>query len=548
MTHHGDVLVQPVPQDLHLGIARSDLRISLQCFGHNGTQQSCVFIERLSSIGKTFILSRVPPNLIHHQESQDFQDHGDNHFAKHCTTVLLARVLFGSRVSDSSAGPELLDDVFTYREGSPSVFPCDPWDKHMLPNIWLQLSEPVELGFGPKTEMWSPRGGRSRRFLHLLVLSFASAITTLCRNEYAHYLGRIPCNVRTFTRFGNDDNRISTFTEAYSDGELNYHLSSLVGGANATVRSTGSSLRPLITESEFGSVPQSSFQSLEVQSFDFQGSFWPVYELPETRLGHASARQFSLPDTKWSFVNLSPENSDYQPKHTELVHSSCLSMTRLPYCSTLDAQILPKLVHCGLGLHMDANVLGSFASRAHALKDVYRIAYQRLIILSVPFGPWTSNSCGRAPQSLQASLVSNSSDRAHDSSVRLAMISAAFVYARIVIELTVDLSFSFPGLSLSLPGPFSSRFRRAGFSSKPYSRRFIPRYCILDEMRSIPLTQLAKHFAQPAHVRVHAQSVAEAASVVLSLSLDNGLEHLRYISHTNPSALCLTGILESLTA
>ncbi|KAJ7676172.1 hypothetical protein B0H17DRAFT_1140036 [Mycena rosella] len=92
------------------------------------------------------------------------------------------------------------------------------------------------------------------------------------------------------------------------DSETNRHLSP--GGAEATARSTGSSLRSSITESEFDSAQHSSFHSLDVKSFHYQSSFWPARGLPKTKPSRAT-RQFSLPGTKWSFVELSTGSSEY---------------------------------------------------------------------------------------------------------------------------------------------------------------------------------------------------------------------------------------------
>ncbi|KAJ7809335.1 hypothetical protein B0H14DRAFT_2608145 [Mycena olivaceomarginata] len=96
------------------------------------------------------------------------------------------------------------------------------------------------------------------------------------------------------------------------------HLSP--GGAEATARSTGSSLRSSIAESAFGAAQHSSFHSLDVKSFHYQGSFWPARGLPETKPSRAT-RHLSLPGTKWSFVELSTGSSEYQLGHTELALS-----------------------------------------------------------------------------------------------------------------------------------------------------------------------------------------------------------------------------------
>jgi hypothetical protein len=173
------------------------------------------------------------------------------------------------------------------------------------------------------------------------------------------------------------------------DSELNHYSSLVVGESETTARSTGSSLRSSITESKFGSVSRAlqqsptSFDLLNAGSY-YQGSLWLARGPLETKLGSAT-RQLRLPGTKRSFVELSTGNSEHQPEHGELVHSSCVSMNQCLCCSAFNAPAPPKLAHCCIGLHKDANIFFSFASQAQTSNDVHRVAYQRLIILAVNF-------------------------------------------------------------------------------------------------------------------------------------------------------------------
>ncbi|KAJ7725506.1 hypothetical protein B0H14DRAFT_2641299 [Mycena olivaceomarginata] len=323
MTHRGNVLVQLVQQDLHLGIARGHLRISLRCFGHKGIQESCVFVERLSSIGEKFILGRMPPNPFHRQESRNviasMEPFQSGHFRlfwsespscfhqgralcydfashlKYGGRSLLDRgsdaasertILDGCRLEATRSLTGALDsrsilwsaqelDEFLVifaseqRESAESAWMKElsiPWhETNASFTIMMMFTSPrieplrplsgyssgAEFRIAPRSPTFSagclftgkdhlrsapvfhgtntcvltygsdsmsisnsdcdPRqkcGLQAEGVSYLETLNSSSLdFTALCGHEYAHYLEGIPCNFRTFTRFGNDDAR-----------------------------------------------------------------------------------------------------------------------------------------------------------------------------------------------------------------------------------------------------------------------------------------------------------------------------------------------------
>ncbi|KAJ7788581.1 hypothetical protein B0H14DRAFT_2628098 [Mycena olivaceomarginata] len=380
----------------------------------------------------------------------------------------------------------------------------------ILPQSKVDIAVPHDDIFGLKIRVSPKEGGSTHNnsnFMRAPRISSPHIPSALPKRHHTH-----PTEIwdRTHHR------RLPKLTR---DSELNNHLSLVVGGSEATARSSGSSLRSSITESKFGSVPRAlqqsptSFDLLNAESY-YQGLLWLARGPLETKLGSAT-RQLRLPGTRCHpLVGLSTVKFMHQSgRRAELAD---FFTAQSAVCSTVGHFPTPsQLGDFSLRLYRDINTLYRFASGQaaqaplNAVQHMHRVVDDQVsVVLRLLFASRTTRLFGHVPRPLGLPSLLDAQKVHHASYVRGAMTSGTHSRderMQIGGPIVLPVWLWIPRCTLASSRPFSGPLTRLVFSMKRYPGDFILRSSP-SEKSSLLLVQLANRAGQAAAERFDDQS------------------------------------------